>query len=116
MVINRMSVALKQLTIRAERSTPNIKINVVNLVLTVANHNVVECDNSYEYAYTISNSTQPSVTVNILNQPIKMIVDSEASCNIIGETTTNKLVKFGAKLVQHETKIFPYGSPPLISS
>ena len=45
-----------------------------------------------------------------------MIVDSGASCNIIGETTANTLVKFGAKLVQHETKIFPYGSPPLISS
>ena len=80
------------------------------------NHNVVECDSSDEYAYTLSNSTQPSVTVNILNQPIKMIVDSGASCNIIGETTANTLVKFGAKLVQHETKIFPYGSPPLISS
>ena len=80
------------------------------------NHNVVECDSSDEYAYTLSNSTQPSVTVNILNQPIKMIVDSGASCNIIGETTANTLVKFGTKLVQHETKIFPYGSPPLISS
>ena len=56
------------------------------------NHNVVECDSSYEYA----NSTQPSVTVNILNQPIEFIVDSGASCNIIGETTANKLVKFGA--------------------
>ena len=45
-----------------------------------------------------------------------MSVDSGTSCIIIGETTANKLVKFGAKLVQHETKIFPYGSPPLISS
>ena len=34
-VIMRMNVALKPLTIRAERSTPNIKINVVNPVLTV---------------------------------------------------------------------------------
>ena len=71
---------------------------------------------SDEYAYTLSNSTQPSVTLKILNQPIKMIVDSGASCNIIGENTANKLMKFRAKLVQHETNIFPYGSPPLISS
>ena len=45
-----------------------------------------------------------------------MIVDYGASCNIIRETTANKLVILGAKLVQHETMIFPYDSPPLISS
>ena len=48
------------------------------------NHNVVECDSSDEYAYTLSNSTQPSVSVKIFNQPIKIIVDSGARCNIIG--------------------------------
>ena len=39
-----------------------------------------------------------------------MIVNSGEGCNIIGEATANKLVKFV------QTKIFSYGSPPLISS
>ena len=67
-----------------------------NINCVVENHNVVECSGSDEYVYNLSHSNQPSVTVSILNQLIKMIVDSGASCNIIGENTSNKLGKFGA--------------------
>ena len=51
-------------------------INCVEEQQQLENHNVAEGESSDEYAYTRSNSTQRSVTVNILYQPIKMIVDS----------------------------------------
>ena len=50
------------------------------------------------------------------DQPVSMIIDSGASCNLITPEIADNLIRHGAKRVSKETKIWPYGSPPIVST
>ena len=68
---------------------------------------------SDEYCYAISNSSQ-KIIVMVNDQPVSMIIDSGASCNLITPEIADNLIRHGAKRVSKETKIWPYGSPPIV--
>ena len=70
---------------------------------------------SDEYCYAISNSSQ-KIIVMVNDQPVSMIIDSGASCNLITPEIADNLIRHGAKRVSKETKIWPYGSPPIVST
>ena len=77
---------------------------------------------SDEYCYAISNSSQKisnssqKIIVMVNDQPVSMIIDSGASCNLITPEIADNLIRHGAKRVSKETKIWPYGSPPIVST
>ena len=70
---------------------------------------------SDEYCYAISNSSQ-KIIVMVNDEPVSMIIDSGASCNLITPEIADNLIRHGAKRVSKETKIWPYGSPPIVST
>ena len=70
---------------------------------------------SDEYCYAISNSSQ-KIIVMVNDQPVSMIIDSGASCNLITPEIADNLIRHGDKRVSKETKIWPYGSPPIVST
>ena len=70
---------------------------------------------SDEYCYAISNSSQ-KIIVMVNDQPVSMIIDSGASCNLITPEIADNLIRHGAKRVSKETKIWPYGSPLIVST
>ena len=70
---------------------------------------------SDEYCYAISNSSQ-KIIVMVNDQPVSMIIDSGTSCNLITPEIADNLIRHGAKRGSKETKIWPYGSPPIVST
>ena len=70
---------------------------------------------SAELRYIYLYSSQ-KIIVMVNDQPVSMIIDSGASCNLITPEIADNLIRHGAKRVSKETKIWPYGSPPIVST
>ena len=66
-----------------------------------------------EYAFTVVDGKQPMVQVNVGGVPnVAMIVDSGASCNVIGRKLWEELKQNKVKCVSMKSnkKLYPYGS------
>ena len=70
-------------------------------------------EDSEEFIFTISNSQkQPTVTIQLGDIPVSLIVDSGSSVNLINNDTFKRLqsINQSIKLIPSKTKIFPYGT------
>ena len=66
-----------------------------------------------EFSFTISNSQkQPTVTIQLGDIPVSLIVDSGSSVHLINNDTFKRLqsINQSIKLIPSKTKIFPYGT------
>ena len=97
-----------------QKMNNNKRKNFRENVLCVDDAHKDNSESENEYAFSVSANHQ-HIIVNVNNVPISMIVDSGASCNIINSDIARKLVNNGAKSVQKKTKIYPNGSPAIIS-
>ena len=92
------------------QSTALVSIDL-SVTFDLVDHNIlVNClENNF------GNSSQ-KIIVMVNDQPVSMIIDSGASCNLITPEIADNLIRHGAKRVSNETKIWPYGSPPIVST
>jgi hypothetical protein len=75
-------------------------------------HDSITKEEDYDYAYVI-NPADGKLTLLLDDQPVDMIIDSGASCNIINSNVAQKLRRQGLELTACSRKIYPYGSAPL---
>ena len=88
---------------KPNRQKPNsIPAAQVSQVTTCQSH----VESHIEYVYV---NKLPFITVHIQGQPVKMMVDTGASVDIMDEQTWNKLYP-GEKLSPTDTRLIPYGS------
>lgn len=68
-----------------------------------------EHSDSYDdFAFTVTDSADNgTLTVLINNLPVKMLIDSGASCNIVTRSTFEQLK---SKLKHPEKEVYPFGS------
>ena len=70
---------------------------------------------SDEYVFAM-NASDGEVSVTIENHPVRMIVDSGASINVLNSSTAAKLQKAGITFKSCKRTLHPYGSPPITAS
>ncbi|XP_070174370.1 uncharacterized protein [Littorina saxatilis] len=67
-----------------------------------------------DYVFTIAPADR-TVKLLIEEEPVEMIVDSGASCNIINSAVAAKLKRRGLEFESCHKTIHPYGSPPILA-
>lgn len=75
---------------------------------------VESSEDSDDYAYALGGSK--TLSINIDDVPVEMVIDSGATCNIINGSVADKLLKNGGKLTKCTRRIHPYGSQPIASN
>lgn len=75
---------------------------------------VESSEDSDDYAYALGGSK--TLSINIGDVPVEMVIDSGATCNIINDSVADKLLKNGGKLTNCTRRIHPYGSQPIASN
>ena len=74
-----------------------------------------QSDNSVgDYAFTIK-PHYGMLNVIMAEEPVDMILDSGASCNIINSTVAAKHREQGEIFEQYRRNIYPYGSAPIVA-
>ena len=80
---------------------------------TSATNDSSDTDNDgHDYAFAILPHTE-SVTITIEDEPINIVIDSGATCNVINTDVERKLRTRGVEPYQCRRKIHPYNSPPI---
>ena len=74
-------------------------------------------DVTYEFTYVINSTAKPpETTVTVANVPVKAIVDTGSSVNLLNQSTFAKIQQENPdiRLQISHTKVFPYGSNILL--
>ena len=81
---------------------------------TSATNDSSDTDDSdgHDYAFALLPHTE-SVTVTIEDEPINIVIDSVATCNVINTDVERKLRARGVEPYKFRRKIHPYNSPPI---
>ena len=67
-----------------------------------------------EYAYSIDEPSNSTVSVNVAGVAVNMLIDSGATCNTINTELCDKLVSKGLVFSPCRRKLHLYNSPPII--
>ena len=74
---------------------------------------VNECDSDDEYIWVVNDRNTPEIQVKLNDCVINMLIDSGASCNIVGSVTWQNIARQECKLKQLlpcNKKVFAYGA------
>ena len=92
---------------RSRRCNPSSKKNEKSSVHQVATHQDSSSDD--EYIFAISPNKHPNITVRVSGTPIKVLIDSGASKNLLDRASFDQLDP-SPRLASTNTRLFSYGS------
>ena len=86
------------------------KTHKINSVTTTETHRQ-SSDNEDDYVFTVIDRVEDgTLTVLVNEQPVEMLIDSGATCNIVTETKFAQLSKSDITLQCPEKLVYPFAS------